>query len=83
MSGSSVYGVGYHKGSQDGFQDGLTKGAGLGAVGAIAVVGTLYLGKLSIDKIKEVAAARHEKKLQAMEDRETPAVNDENGEVDP
>lgn len=84
MSGSNVYGAGYYKGSQDGFQDGLSKGTGLGAVAAIAVVGTIYLGKLGIDKIKDVAAARHEKKLLAMEQLDTPPVNDENdGDVNP
>lgn len=72
MSGSSVYGIGYHKGSQDGFQDGLGKGTGLGAAGALVLVGTVYLGKLGINKLKEVAAARHEKKLLAMEQLETP-----------
>ncbi|MET3934866.1 hypothetical protein [Arthrobacter sp. OAP107] len=61
MSGSSIYGAVYYKGSQDGFQDGLGKGTGLGAVGALAVVGTIYLGKLGINKLKDVAAARHER----------------------
>ena len=88
MSGSPVYGAGYHQGSQDGFQDGLGKGSGLGAVGALAVVGTIYLGKLGINKLKDVAAARHEKKLLAMEPPETPEANDDNetdndGDVNP
>jgi hypothetical protein len=84
MSGSPVYGAGYYKGSQDGFQDGLSKDTGLGAVGVIAIAGTLYLGKLGIDKLKEVAAARHEKKLLAMEQLETLAADDENdGDVNP
>lgn len=78
MSGSPVYGAGYYKGSQDGFQDGLSKGTGLGAVGAIAAVGTIYLGKLGIDKLKEVTAARQEKKLLAMEQLETSQSDDEN-----
>jgi hypothetical protein len=79
MSGSPVYGAGYHKGSQDGFQDGLSKGTGLGAVGVIALAGTVYVGKLVIDKLKDVAAARHEKKLLAMEPPETPEATDDNG----
>ncbi|MFE4835186.1 hypothetical protein ACFRAU_10960 [Arthrobacter sp. NPDC056691] len=79
MSGSPVYGAGYQKGSQDGFQEGLGKGTGLGAVGALAVVGTIYLGKLGITKLKDVvAAARHKKKLLAMEQLETPPGDDEN-----
>lgn len=77
MAGSSVYGAGYHQGTQDGFQDGLGKGTGLGAVGALALVGTIYLGKLGIDKLKDVAAARHEKKLLSMEQQETSPANDE------
>lgn len=81
MSGSSVYGLGYRKGSQDGFQDGLGKGAGLGAVAALAVVGAFHLGKLGINKLKDVAAARHEKKLLEMEPPETPeAEGDTNGD---
>ncbi|WP_395405755.1 hypothetical protein ACHMXB_22575 (plasmid) [Arthrobacter sp. UC242_113] len=76
MSGSPVYGAGYYKGSQDGFQDGLSKGTGLGAVAALAVVGTVYLGKLGINKLKDVAAARHEKKLLALEPPETPEPNE-------
>jgi hypothetical protein len=88
MSGSPVYGAGYYKGSQDGFQDGLSKGTGLGAVAALAVVGTVYLGKLGINKLKDVAAARHEKKLLEMEQPETPEANDDNesdndGDVNP
>ena len=38
----------------------------------MVLVGTVYLGKLGINKLKEVAAARHEKKLLAMEQLETP-----------
>jgi hypothetical protein len=76
MSGSSIYRAGYHNGSQDGFQDGLSKSTGLGAVGTLAVLGTLYLGKLGIDKINEVAATRHEKKLLAIKEMETPPTND-------
>lgn len=84
MAGSSVYGAGYHQGSQDGFQDGLGKGTGLGAVGALAVVGTIYFGKLGFNKLKEVAAARHERKLLAMEELEYPQANDDNdGNVTP
>lgn len=81
MSGSSVYGAGYYKGSQDGFQDGPSKGTGLGAAGVIALAGTVYVGKLVIDKLKDAAAARHEKKLLAMEQpgtSEIPEANDDN-----
>jgi hypothetical protein len=82
MSGSNVYGAGYFKGRQDGHKEGhsegLGVGAGLGAVGAIALFGTIYVGKLGINKLKDVAAARHEKKLVAMEEPEAPPINDEN-----
>lgn len=80
MAGSSVYGAGYHQGSQDGFQDGLGKGTGLGAVAALALVGTVYLGKLGINKLKDVAAARHEKKLLEMEPPETPETPETDGD---
>lgn len=78
MSGSPVYGAGYYKGSQDGFQDGLSKGTGLGAAGVIALAGTVYVGNLVIDKLKDVAAARHEKKLLAMVPPATSEANDDN-----
>lgn len=82
MSGSPIYGAGYYQGHQDGHkeghEEGLGQGAGLGAVGVIAVTAAIYGVKLGIDKLKDVAAARHEKKLLAMEQLETPAVNDDN-----
>lgn len=79
MTGSPIYGAGYHQGHQDGHKEGhdegLGQGAGLGAVGALAVIGTIYLGKLGINKLKDVAAARHERKLLAMEQLETPPAD--------
>lgn len=82
MSGSPIYGIGYYQGHQDGHQEGhdegLGLGAGLGAVGVIAIGAAIYYGKIGTDKLRVVAAARHEKKLLAMEQLETPPVNDEN-----
>ncbi|MGO4590303.1 hypothetical protein [Paenarthrobacter sp. 2TAF44] len=81
MTGSPIYGAGYYQGHQDGHQEGhnegLGQGAGLGAVGVIAVTGAIYGVKLGIDKLKDLAAARNERKLLAMEQLEAP-VNDEN-----
>ena len=76
MAGSSVYGAGYHQGSLDGFQEGLGKGTGLGAAGVFVLAGTFYAGKLVIGKLKGVAAARHEKKLMAMEQLNNPVANE-------
>lgn len=82
MTGSPIYGAGYYQGHQDGHKEGhnegLGQGAGLGAVGVIAVTGAIYGVKLGIDKLKDLTAARHEKKLQAMEQLETPMANDDN-----
>lgn len=76
MAGSSVYGAGYHQGSQDGFQNGfqngLGKGTGVGAAGVLVLAGAAFAGKLGIEKLKSLAAARHEKKLLAMEQPDIP-----------
>lgn len=82
MTGSPIYGAGYYQGHQDGHKEGhnegLGQGAGLGAVGVIAVTGAICGVKLGIDKLKELAAARHERKLLAMEQLETPSVDGAN-----
>ncbi|MFE5835842.1 hypothetical protein [Arthrobacter sp. NPDC056493] len=79
MTGSPIYGAGYYQGHQDGHKEGhnegLGQGAGLGAVGVIAVTGAIYGVKLGIDKLKDLAAVRHEKKLLRMEQLETPPVD--------
>lgn len=76
MAGSSVYGLGYHKGSEDGHREGLEDGVAIGALGVLAVAGTVYGVKKGVDKLKDIAAARHEKKLLAMEDPQTPQTDD-------
>lgn len=78
MAGSSVYGAGYHKGSQDGHQEGLEEGLAIGAVGVLALGGAIYVVTKGVEKLKGLAAARHEKKLLAMEDPETPQPDEAN-----
>lgn len=42
MAGSPIYGAGYYKGNQDGYEEGLGKGAGLGAVGVLVLAGAVF-----------------------------------------
>lgn len=82
MAGSSVYGLGYHKGSEDGHREGLEDGVAIGALGVLAVAGAAYAVKKGVDKLKDIAATRHEKKLLAMEDPKPPLTDEADDEDD-
>ncbi|MGO2533696.1 hypothetical protein [Arthrobacter rhombi] len=82
MAGSPVYGIGYHDGSRDGHQEGLEDGLAIGAVGVLVLAGAAYGVKKGVDKLKDIAAARHEKKLLAMEDPQAPQTDEENDDDD-
>ncbi|WP_077490889.1 hypothetical protein [Sinomonas mesophila] len=75
MAGSSVYGAGYHRGSEDGYNTGFSEGTVVGVVVGFGVSGVVALTAWGYPKVKKALTAKHRERL--MESDPVPSGDDE------